>query len=70
MMFALQTLIFVGPPGFINLSDVPLVLLWLIPTLVCIAIVKALQNVADYPKSAEKIEQRVAKLRDKLSGRS
>ena len=69
MMLALQALIFLGPPGLLALRNLPLVFLWLVPTLVCVGVIITLQQVRDWPKAAEKIDKRIAKLKEKLSGK-
>lgn len=69
MMLALQALIFVGPPGLLDLRNLPLVFLWLSPTLVCVGVIITFQQVRDWPKAAEKIDKRIAKLKEKLSRR-
>jgi hypothetical protein len=68
IMFVLQTLLFVGPPGLPDLRNLPVVLLWLIPALVCIGVIITLRQVHDWPAAVEKIDKRIAKLEEKLSG--
>jgi hypothetical protein len=71
MILALQTSLFMNPdPEVLDLRGLGQLLLWFIPTLVCVAIIWTLQRVEDYPKSREKIDERIAKLRDKLFGKS
>ena len=71
MILALQTSFFMNPdPEVLDLRGLGQLLLWFIPTLVCVAIIWTLQKVEDYPKSREKIDERIAKLRDKLFGKS
>jgi hypothetical protein len=43
--------------------------IWLIAALLCIAATKSFQKIADHPKSLEKIDERIAKLKDRLSRR-
>jgi hypothetical protein len=70
LILALQTPFFINrDPEVLDLRPVAQILLWFIPTLVCIAMVWTLQRVADYPKSLEKIDERIANLRDRLSGK-
>lgn len=70
MIFALQTAFFIKPPDqMVDARELAQVLLWLLPALICIGIFLGLQKVADYPKSAEEIEQKIAKLKNKFLGR-
>jgi len=70
MILALQTAFFIKPPDrMVDARELAQVLLWLLPALICIGIFLGLQKVADYPKSAEEIEQKIAKLKNKLLGR-
>jgi hypothetical protein len=54
------------PP--VTLRMLIVVILWFIPALLSMGIVFGLQQIADYPKSIEKIEQRITKLKNKLLG--
>lgn len=70
MILALQSPFFMNrDPEFFDLRGLGQLLLWFIPAFLCVAIVWSLQRVADYPKSLEKIDERIAKLRDRLSGK-
>ena len=69
-MFGLVGVIFVGPAENLGeaLTKIVWLLAWLIPAIACIGVYWALQNVSDYPKSTKKLDERIAKLKDKLSG--
>jgi hypothetical protein len=41
--------------------------IWLIACLLCIGVVMTFQQIADYPKSMEKIDEKITKLREKIS---
>jgi hypothetical protein len=74
LMFAVQTGMFLHPEPyaydiFVDYRELAQILLWLIPALVCIGIAVSLQQIADHPKSMEKNERRIAKLKEKLSGK-
>lgn len=68
---ALQTLLFLKPPGeMVDVRELVQVLLWLLLAVISIGIFLGFQRVADYPKSAQKLEERIEKLRNKLRGKS
>jgi H+/gluconate symporter-like permease len=46
------------------------VLIWSLPVLLCVGIMKTLQDVREHPQSLERIEKRITKLKDKLLGHS
>jgi hypothetical protein len=49
-----------------TLGLLALVLLWFIPGLLSIGFIRFLQQVEEYPASAEKIDARITALKDKL----
>jgi hypothetical protein len=68
-LFALQTAFFIKPPGeMVDARGLAQVLLWFLPALLCIGVFVGLQRVADYPKSIEKINDRITTLKNKLLG--
>lgn len=70
LVLVFQEVLFVTvDPRLITIKQIGRFLLWLSPALVCMGFVWALQNVSDYPKSTEKLDERIAKLKDKLSAK-
>jgi hypothetical protein len=75
LLFALETSgSFHHEPGTLTFSIDPrellFVLLWILPAPICFGVGLNFHRLADYPKAAEKIDKRMAKLKDKLSGKS
>jgi hypothetical protein len=50
------------------LGNLVYVLIWFLPILLCVGIIKLLQDIRDHPKSLEKIETRITKLKKRLLG--
>jgi hypothetical protein len=54
----------------IDLRELLFLLLWVLVALLCFGVGLNFHRLADYPKSAEKLDKRIAKLKDKVSGKS
>ena len=69
LIFAVEKSFLLNPrPGVFNFEEFVLLLMWLLPFIGGYFIVRMLQQVADYPKSTEKIEEKITKLKNKLLG--
>jgi hypothetical protein len=52
------------------LNTLVFVLLWLLPILLCMGIVKMLEDIQNHPQSLERIEKKTTKLKNKLLGQN
>jgi hypothetical protein len=60
----LQFSLLLGPIEL--LTTLVFLLLWSIPVLLCVGVIKMLQDIRDHPQSVERLEKRITKLKDKL----
>lgn len=68
VIFMVETTLLLSRPGVVNSEGLALLAIWLLPIIGCFAIVRMLQQVANYPKSIEKIEAKITELKNKLLG--
>jgi uncharacterized membrane protein len=70
VVFGFQTLLATKKLGeSLNGWEILQLGIWIMSCLLCIVAARSFQKIADHPKSLEKIDARIAKLKDKLSGR-
>jgi len=72
LLFSIQTLITLNPErGIFELStdarELILVFFWFLPALGCFGVSLNFHRLVDYPKSAEKIDKKISKLREKVT---
>jgi len=67
LILAVQDFVFAVPnPYVIEVRQILKLILWLLPALVCAGFFWMLQNESDYPKSIEKVEKKIEKLKSRL----
>jgi predicted membrane channel-forming protein YqfA (hemolysin III family) len=68
VVFGFQTILATkGLDESVDGREILQLLIWLIACLLCIGAAMSFQRIADYPKSLEKIDAKIAKLRERIS---